>query len=50
MAVQKVDEKYRCNICHNEGTVTKVGGGSLVCCGANMVKIDEKTSVPGLGE
>jgi hypothetical protein len=36
MAVQKVGEKYRCNICHNEVTVTKAGGG------ANMVKIQEK--------
>jgi desulfoferrodoxin-like iron-binding protein len=50
MAIQKVGEKYRCNIWHNEVTVTKVGGGSLVCCGANMVKVDEKISVPGIGE
>jgi desulfoferrodoxin-like iron-binding protein len=42
MAVRKVGEKYRCNICHNEVIVTKAGGGSLICCGANMVKIEEK--------
>jgi len=50
MAVQKVGEKYRCNICHNEVAMTRVGGDSLVYCGANMVKIDEKISLPGIGE
>ena len=45
MAVTKVGEKFRCNICHNEVTVTKVGGGTLVCCGANMVKVQEKAAV-----
>jgi desulfoferrodoxin-like iron-binding protein len=36
MAVKKVGEKYRCNICGNEVTVTKAGGGTLVCCGEDM--------------
>jgi desulfoferrodoxin-like iron-binding protein len=36
MAVKKVGEKYRCDVCGNEVTVTKVGGGTLVCCGQNM--------------
>jgi len=36
MAVKKVGEEYRCNICGNEVTVTKVGGGILVCCGQDM--------------
>jgi desulfoferrodoxin-like iron-binding protein len=39
MAVEKVGEKYRCNVCGNEVTVTKVGGGELVCCGEPMEKI-----------
>jgi len=39
MAVEKVGEKYRCNICGNEVVVTKVGGGTLVCCGQDMKKI-----------
>ena len=39
MAVEKVGEKYRCNVCGNEVTVTKVGGGTLVCCGQDMEKI-----------
>jgi desulfoferrodoxin-like iron-binding protein len=40
MAVKKAGEKYRCNICGNEVVVTKVGGGTLVCCGKNMEKIE----------
>ena len=40
MAVEKVGENYRCNICGNEVTVTKVGGGTLVCCGKDMEKVD----------
>ncbi len=40
MGVEKVGEKYRCNICGNEVVVTKAGGGVLVCCGEEMEKID----------
>ena len=40
MAVEKVGEKYRCNICGNEVVVSKVGGGTLVCCGEDMEKIE----------
>ncbi|WP_462271916.1 desulfoferrodoxin FeS4 iron-binding domain-containing protein [Methanohalophilus sp.] len=36
MGVQKVGEKYICNICGNEVEVTEVGGGILVCCGEEM--------------
>ena len=36
VGVQEVNEKYRCNICGNEVVVTKVGGGTLVCCGEDM--------------
>lgn len=36
MAVKAVGEHYHCNICGNEVTVTKVGGGALVCCGQEM--------------
>lgn len=42
MAVSAVGEKYLCEICGNEVTVTKVGGGTLVCCGEDMVPIEEK--------
>ena len=50
MAVEKVDENYNCNICGNQVIVTKAGGGTLVCCGKDMVRIDEryqtKTALP----
>jgi len=36
MAVQAIEEKYRCNICKNEVVVTKVGAGALFCCGQEM--------------
>jgi desulfoferrodoxin-like iron-binding protein len=39
MAVKKVGEKYKCTVCGNEITVTKAGGGILVCCGKPMEKI-----------
>ncbi len=40
MSVETVGEKYQCNICGNEVVVTKVGGGTLVCCGEDMEKIE----------
>ena len=42
MAVKKVGERYRCNVCGNEVTVTKVGGGTLVCCGQEMELISSQ--------
>lgn len=41
MVTKKVGDKYRCNICGNEVTLTKVGVGTLVCCGESMEKIDK---------
>ena len=41
MAVREVNEKYRCNICGNEVMVTAVGGGTLVCCGEDMEKLEK---------
>ncbi len=43
MAVEKVGEKYRCNVCGNEVVVTVVGGGTLVCCGEDMEKLGQQT-------
>ena len=40
MAVENAGEKYRCNICSNEITVTVAGGGELVCCNQPMEKIE----------
>ena len=42
MGVKAVNEVYRCNVCGNEVVVTKVGGGTLVCCGKNMALIGKK--------
>ena len=47
MAVEKVGEKYRCNVCGNEVVVTVVGGGTLVCCGEDMEKIENPETKPG---
>jgi desulfoferrodoxin-like iron-binding protein len=43
MAVQAVNESYRCNICGNEVIVTTVGGGTLVCCGEDMELLETIT-------
>jgi len=43
MAVEHVGELYNCNICGNEVRITKVGGGTLVCCGQDMEKIEEQS-------
>ena len=40
MPVENVGEEYKCNVCGNEVSVTKVGGGELVCCGQAMEKIE----------
>ncbi|RJQ44919.1 MAG: desulfoferrodoxin FeS4 iron-binding domain-containing protein [Gaiellales bacterium] len=40
MVVEAEGEKYRCNICGNEVVVTVAGGGTLVCCGEDMERID----------
>jgi len=47
MAVEKVGEKYRCNVCGNEVVVTVVGGGTLVCCGEDMEKIENTETRSG---
>ncbi len=41
MATKDIDEHYRCNVCGNEVTVTKVGGGTLVCCDEDMELLEE---------
>ena len=44
MAVETIGEIYRCEVCGNEVEVITVGGGALVCCGQEMVKIDPLTA------
>jgi len=41
MVAKNIGDKYYCNICGNEVTLTKVGGGTLVCCGKPMEKIEK---------
>ncbi len=41
-------ETYRCNKCGNEVEVQKVGGGTLVCCGEDMVCITENLTAVNL--
>ena len=38
--VDAVGEKYHCHICGNEVVVTNAGGGTLVCCGEEMERIE----------
>jgi desulfoferrodoxin-like iron-binding protein len=40
MGVERIGEKYWCNICGNEVVATKAGGGTLVCCGEDMEKVE----------
>jgi len=46
MSVKQIGEKYRCNLCGNEVTVTKVGGGTLVCCGQEMQLVGAEEQKP----
>ena len=39
----KIKEIYKCEICGNIVEIIHAGGGSLVCCGQEMVLIEEKT-------
>ena len=50
MSVKDVNEKYKCNICGNEVIVTKVGGGTLVCCGEEMELVEPKKDKKSLLE
>jgi superoxide reductase len=37
MAVKKLNQIYKCSVCGNIVEVVHVGGGTLVCCGQEMV-------------
>lgn len=39
--VDEVGEIYICEICGNKVKVLEVGGGTLVCCGEDMVLATE---------
>lgn len=42
MAVEKVYQIYRCNLCGNIVVVTDVGGGELSCCGQAMELLEPR--------
>lgn len=44
MSVQKINEVYKCSVCGNLVEVVGVGGGTLVCCGKEMIVQTENTS------
>jgi desulfoferrodoxin-like iron-binding protein len=44
----KVYETYRCDHCGNEIEVQEVGGGTLVCCGEEMVCITDNLTAVNL--
>ncbi len=37
-------EVYKCELCGNIVEVLDAGAGTLVCCGQNMTKLEEKTA------
>ena len=41
--VKEKNEVYKCSICGNIIEVTHVGGGTLVCCGKEMNKLEANT-------
>ena len=44
--VDEAGEIYLCEICGNKVKVLEAGGGTLVCCGEDMVPVTEQTSGP----
>jgi desulfoferrodoxin-like iron-binding protein len=50
VVVKDINEKYKCNICGNEVMVTKVGGGTLTCCGEEMELAEPKKDKKSLLE
>ena len=47
MAVEKIRQVYKCNVCGNIVETLHVGGGELVCCGQPMQLLEEKTHDEG---
>jgi desulfoferrodoxin-like iron-binding protein len=42
MAVEHYGEVYLCRICGNKVEVIEAGGGTLVCCGKEMQRIQDE--------
>lgn len=45
----KVKDVYRCSVCGNIVEVLHVGGGTLVCCGKDMI-LQQANSIDASGE
>jgi desulfoferrodoxin-like iron-binding protein len=43
MAVKNCEETYLCQICGNKVEVIEAGGGTLVCCGKEMIRVEDKS-------
>ena len=44
----KQNKIYRCEVCGNIVQVVHSGGGTLVCCGKDMIELEEKNVDEGL--
>lgn len=44
MAELKVGDKFKCSVCGNVVVLTKVGGGTLMCCSKSMEKIGKQVT------
>jgi len=44
----KQNKIYRCEVCGNIVQVVHSGGGTLVCCGKEMIELEEKNVDEGL--
>lgn len=42
MAVEHYGEVYLCKICGNKVEVMEAGGGTLVCCGKEMKRVEDE--------
>jgi desulfoferrodoxin-like iron-binding protein len=40
VAVRKIGEVYKCEICENVVIVKEVGGGEMICCGQPMILVE----------
>ncbi len=47
MAVEKIGQIFKCQICGNIVEMLHVGGGELVCCSQPMNLLEEKTEDKG---
>ncbi|MBE0431676.1 MAG: desulfoferrodoxin FeS4 iron-binding domain-containing protein [Dehalococcoidia bacterium] len=53
MGVEHYGEVYLCKVCGNKVEVIEAGGGTLVCCGKDMKRVEDDsqdaTALPDWG-